>query len=89
MRGLVLLTWAGLLCATTTASAGLYNTSEPEEGKFGRDNFALVFRDTLLHLRTIGMRRQIPNDNPLRKRYLLLATLARATPATFRQPNKN
>jgi tetratricopeptide (TPR) repeat protein len=72
-----------MLLYSSSASAGLYNTSEPEEGKFGRDNFVLVFRDSLLRLRTIGMR-QVQNDNPLRKRYLLLAALgARAAPASL------
>jgi tetratricopeptide (TPR) repeat protein len=76
MRGRIgLLGLAMILCAATDASAGLYNTAEPEEGKLGRNNFELVFRDTLLHLRSIG----IPNiqvDNALRKRYRLQAELA-------------
>ena len=88
MRGggilaLTLLAWAG-----TSVSAGLYNTSEPDEGKLGRDNFTLVFRDTLLRLRTIGMA-QVPLDNPLRKRYLLEAALAaRLNPASLTTEQK-
>src|SRR5205823_14214979 len=75
MRCRGLLACGIVLCAGTSASAGLYNSSEPEVAKLGRDNFILVFRDTLLHLRTIGMR-EVPIDNTLRKRYLLQAILA-------------
>jgi tetratricopeptide (TPR) repeat protein len=83
IRPLGLLACAVLLCGATPTFAGLYNSSEPDEGKLGRDNFVLVFRDSLLRLRTIGMR-QIQNDNPLRKRYLLLAALgARAAPSSL------
>src|SRR5947209_833025 len=62
------------LCIVLPARAGLYNTSEPEEGKLGRD-FEAVFRDTLLHLRSIGFPK-VERDNPLRKRYELAAALA-------------
>jgi tetratricopeptide (TPR) repeat protein len=75
MRGTALLALTFLFCAGTSASAGLYNTSEPDEEKVGRDNFTLVFRDTLLRLRTIGMPK-VPLDNPLRQRYRLQADLA-------------
>jgi tetratricopeptide (TPR) repeat protein len=88
MRGLGLLTLVVLLCNAPAGRAGLYNTSEPEEGKLGRENFALVFRDTLLRLRTIGMR-QVPNDNDLRKRYHLQAALAiRVNPANLTSEQK-
>src|SRR5580704_14949315 len=77
-----------VLLFASSASAGLYNTSEPDEAKLGRDNFTRVFRDTLLRLRTIGMR-EVPFDNSLRKRYLLQAALAAtANPATLTTDQK-
>src|SRR5262249_33916098 len=63
-------------------------TSEPDEGKLGRDNFELVFRDSLIRLRTLAMR-QVPLDNPLRKRYQLAASLAgRLNPANLASEQK-
>src|SRR5262245_24859008 len=88
MRGFILVTLGALLLSATGANAGLYNTSEPDEGKLSRDNFVLIFRDTLLRLRTIAMR-QVPKDNDLRKRYLLAAALAaRANPANLTTEQK-
>lgn len=76
-----------LLGAATAAPAGLYNTSESTEGKLSRDNF-LVFRDTLFHLRSIGMP-QIQVDNDLRKRYRLQTSLAsRANPSALTTEQK-
>ena len=89
-----LLACAILACAGPAASGGLYNTSEPEEerksdrGIDSGDWFALVFRDTLLHLRSIGMSKP-PLDNPLRKRYVLAAELAaRVNPTSLTSEQK-
>jgi tetratricopeptide (TPR) repeat protein len=88
IRCLTVLTLTLLICSANTASAGLYNTSEPDEGKLGRDNFELVFRDSLIRLRTLAMR-QVPLDNPLRKRYQLAASLAgRLNPANLTSEQK-
>lgn len=64
------------------ADAGLYNTSEPNEGKLGAQELPLaqrflVFRDTLFKLRSIGMD-AVPFDNDLRRRYLLAEHAAQA-----------
>ena len=73
MRGFV--TVVLLLLAAPPATAGLYNTSEPDVEKKSdpgvdpRDWFILVFRDTLAQLRSIGLR-EVPIDKPLRKRCL-------------------
>src|SRR5262245_31775268 len=72
-----------LLACTELAQAGLYNTSEPDEGKLpSRDKSLgqrfLEFRDTLFRLRSIGMD-SIQIDNEIRRRYLL-AELAAQVP---------
>jgi tetratricopeptide (TPR) repeat protein len=70
-----------LICVTSSGWAGLYNTSEPEEEKKSDpsidkgDWFPIVYRKTLLQLRSIGIANP-PFDNPLRKRYVLQADTA-------------
>jgi tetratricopeptide (TPR) repeat protein len=83
------------LAATATAArGGLYNTSEPEEERKSDlsldsgDWFPLVFRETLIRLRSIGIT-SAPRDNALRKRYVQQADFAaRLDPARLSTEEK-
>jgi tetratricopeptide (TPR) repeat protein len=60
------------------ATAGLYNPLEPDEGKMAvtpREVF-VDFRGLINSLRSISLR-DVQFDNPLRRRYVLIAELAR------------
>jgi tetratricopeptide (TPR) repeat protein len=70
MPGFFLLTIA--LTHPSIASAGLYNTAEPDEGSL--DPNYLKFGETLNVLRSIGADK-VEVERPLRKRYLLQADL--------------
>src|SRR5438445_539983 len=78
-RGAIL---TALLCMAGTgpARAGLYNPAEPDEGPLvGNAAHVDKFRSTLTTLVSIALPR-VEVDNPLRRRYLLLETMARDRP---------
>jgi hypothetical protein len=63
-----------LLAAAGRADAGLYNTAEPTEALL--DPTYTKFHTHLLILRSLGMDK-VEVDNPMRRRYMLQAELAR------------
>jgi tetratricopeptide (TPR) repeat protein len=81
-------TWRGALLALAMclasvmdARGGLYNPDEPDEGKLEHRPADVVkdFRMTLWNLRSIGLA-EVPRENPLRRRYVLVADLAQRQP---------
>jgi tetratricopeptide (TPR) repeat protein len=65
------------LLSPLSASAGIYNPDEPDEGRLARTPVEVIkeFRDNLWKLRSIRLP-EVPHDNPLRRRYILVADLA-------------
>jgi len=74
MRFILVLAGCFGLFLTSSAHAGLYNTSEPAETFV--DPTYLKFHANLLILRSLGMDK-VEFDNPMRRRYMLQADLAR------------